>query len=73
MKNLIAALAVVALGGCGLETVGTAATSAALKKQQIEQGKKTLEQAQQQIDRGVELQQQRIESTTDGSADKPDK
>ena len=73
MKNLITALAVVALGGCGLETVGTAATSAALKKQQIEQGKKVQEQAQQQIERGVELQQQRVESATDGSGDKPDK
>jgi hypothetical protein len=46
----------------------SAATSAALKKQQMEQGKKTLEAAQRQIDKGVELQQERIESATDAAS-----
>jgi PBP1b-binding outer membrane lipoprotein LpoB len=33
------------LAGCGVETAGTAATAAAAKKQEVEQGRKTLEQA----------------------------
>jgi hypothetical protein len=58
MKSLIAALFVAALGGCGLETVGAAATGAAIKKQELEQGKKTLEQTQQKIGQAMELQRQ---------------
>jgi hypothetical protein len=65
MKYIVAAIAIAALGGCGLDVAGSAATSAALKKHQMEQGKKTLEAAQKQIDKGVELQQERIESATD--------
>jgi outer membrane biogenesis lipoprotein LolB len=65
MKCIVAVIAIAVLAGCGLDTAGSAATSAALKKQQMERGKKTLEAAQQQIDKGVELQQERIESATD--------
>jgi hypothetical protein len=68
MKYIVAAIAIVALGGCGLDVASSAATSAALKKQQMEQGKKTLEAAQRQIDKGVELQQERIESATDAAS-----
>ena len=64
-KSLIAALAIAALGGCGLETASTAATGAAIKKQELEQGKKTLEQAQRKIDQAVELQQQRQADSAD--------
>lgn len=49
---------VVALAGCGVETAGTAATAAAVKKQEIEQGKKTMEQMQQNIDKAMEQTQQ---------------
>lgn len=45
---LVAALA--SLAGCGVETAGTAATSAAIKKQEIEQGKNTMREAQEKID-----------------------
>jgi hypothetical protein len=68
MKRIVAVIATVALGGCGLDVASSAATSAALKKQQMEQGKKTLEAAQRQIDKGVELQQERIESATDAAS-----
>lgn len=68
MKYIMAAIAIVALGGCGLDVAGSAATSAALKKQQMEQGKKTLEAAQKEIDKGVQLQQERIESATDAAS-----
>ena len=58
MKRFLAAIALAALAGCGLETAGTAATGAAVKKQEIEQGKKTMEQAQQKINESMQLQQQ---------------
>lgn len=58
MRQLIAVLAVGALAGCGVETATTAATGAAIKKE-AEQGKKTLEQVQQKIDRAMDETQQR--------------
>lgn len=61
MKRFLAAIALAALAGCGLETAGTAATGAAVKKQEIEQGKKTMEQAQQKINESMQLQQQRAD------------
>jgi hypothetical protein len=67
MKSLIAALVTAALGGCGLDVASSAATSAALKKQQLEQGKKTMEQTQQKIGQALELQQQRAEQAADGA------
>ncbi len=54
MRTILAALAVAALAGCGVETAGTAATAAALRKQELEQGKKTMEQMQKSIDQTME-------------------
>jgi len=68
-KRLIAALAIAALGGCGLDTASTAATSAAIKKQELEQGKNTVKQTQQKIDQAMELQQQQQQRQAE-SADK---
>lgn len=58
MKRILAVIAIAALGGCGLDTLGAAASSAALKKQELEQAKKTMEQARQKLDQAAELQQQ---------------
>jgi hypothetical protein len=59
MKTLIAIVAsTFALAGCGLDTLGAAATGAAIKKQELEQGKKTMQQAEQKIDQAMQLQQQ---------------
>lgn len=49
MKSLASILVVVLLAACGADTMSAAATGAALKKQEIEQGRKTMEQAQQRI------------------------
>ena len=54
------------LAACGVESAGTAATAAAIKKQELESGKKTMEQAQQKIDAALQAQQQRA----DGDAEK---
>ena len=59
MKTLLVIVATAALAGCGVEAVGTAATGAAIKKQELEQGKKTMEQAKDKINQAMEVQQQR--------------
>ena len=58
MKRISAVLVAAALAGCGVETASTAATAAALKKQELEQGKKTMEQAQKKIGQSMEQMQQ---------------
>ena len=62
MTRFIFLIAAAALAGCGVETASTAATAAALKKQEIEQGKKTLEQSQQKIGNAMEQMQQSSQS-----------
>jgi len=62
MKRLLALAAVAALAGCGVETASTAATAAALKKQEVEQGQKTLQRAQEKIDGATQQMQQRADS-----------
>ena len=62
MKKLAAFLAATALAGCGVETASTAATAAAIKKQEIEQGQRTVQQAQQKIDSAMQQMQQRADS-----------
>jgi hypothetical protein len=47
------------LAGCGAESVGAAATGAAVKKQELQQRQKTMEQAKDKINQAMELQQQR--------------
>ena len=58
MKILILPIAFALLAGCGVETAGTAATAAALKKQELEQGKNTMQRAQEKIDAAAKLEQQ---------------
>lgn len=62
MKNVIALVVAAALAGCGVETAGTAATAAAIKKQEIEQGKKTMEQMQKNIGQTLDQAGQRAQS-----------
>jgi methyl-accepting chemotaxis protein len=61
MRQIIAIVAVAALTGCGVETATTAATVAAAKKQEIEQGKKTMENMQKDIGKAMEQTQQSAE------------
>lgn len=44
---------------CGVETAGTAASGAAIKKQEMDAGRQTLQRAEEKIGKSVELQQQR--------------
>jgi len=58
--NMILA-GVLLLAGCGVETATTAATGAVIKKQELEQGRKTMEQMQQKLDQANQQVQQRAE------------
>ena len=59
MKTLLAVVAAAALSGCGVETASTAATAAAIKKQELQEGQKTMQRAQQKIDAAAQQMQQR--------------
>jgi hypothetical protein len=62
MKTLILIVVAAALAGCGVETASTAATAASIKKQELQEGQKTMQRAQQKIDGAVQQMQQRTES-----------
>jgi hypothetical protein len=65
MRYVLAILACALLAGCGLDAASTAATAAALKKQEIEQGKKTMEQMQKSINQTMDQAGQRAEHAGD--------
>jgi len=62
MRMLALCALVFALVGCGAETASTAATAASLKKQEMEQGQKTMQQSQEKIDGAVQQMNQRAGS-----------
>jgi hypothetical protein len=51
-----------ALIGCGVETVGTAAVVATEKKQEIEQGQATKDSVRQQLDAAAQVEKQRLQA-----------
>jgi len=61
MKFWLSLAAALTVSACGVETVGTAATGAAIKKQELEQGKQTIERMQQKLDQANQQVQQRAE------------
>ncbi len=67
MRPTIAVIVLAALAGCGVETASTAATAAAAKKQEIEQGRKTMEKMQQDIGKAMEQTRQSAERADDAA------
>jgi len=65
VKVLVIAWGAALLAGCGVDTTTAAATAAAIKKQELEQGQKTMEQVQQKI--GESMQQ--VQQSTQRAAD----
>jgi len=65
MKLFTAAVALALLAACGAETATTAATNAAIKKREVDEGKKTLERALDKIDQAMEQGKQRAERDDD--------
>ena len=62
MKLLAAIASAAMLAGCGVETATTAATAASIKKQELEQGQRTMQQMQQKIDGAMQQVQERAAS-----------
>lgn len=62
MKRFSYLVLAVGLSGCGVETASTAATAGQIKRQEVQQGQKTMTQAQQKINQGMEAMQSRPES-----------
>ena len=58
MGRLVAILAAGLLAACGVETAGTAATGAAIKKQELEEGKRTQQRANDKIDQATKQMQE---------------
>lgn len=67
MRRLIPLIAAVALSACGLDTASSAATAAALKKQELEQGKKTMDQTEQKLNQAMDQLQQSQQSREDAA------
>ena len=68
MRMLLATVCAVLLAGCGVEMATTAATTAAMKKQEVEAAQQTKAMVQQKIDQAAQATQQRAEQQ--GNADK---
>jgi TolA-binding protein len=64
-QTVVVALALCALAGCGAETMGTAATAASIKQQELQEAQKTLQRANERIGQAIELQQQRADQAGD--------
>lgn len=67
MKTTALMLSIVCFAGCGVETATTAVTAAAVKKQEVEQGKQTMSEAQQKIDQATQ-QMQRAQAETEAAS-----
>jgi len=50
MKRILAILLLLAVCGCGVEAVGTAATGASMKKQELKEGQKTMQRVENSIE-----------------------
>jgi hypothetical protein len=61
MKMLLVIVCAVVFAGCGAEVATTAATGAAIKKQEIETGKQLKEMADKRIDKAAQAIKERTE------------
>jgi len=61
MRKHLVIFTLAALAGCGVETATTAATGAAIKKQEVEAGKKTMTGVESKVGAAVDQMQQRAE------------
>lgn len=68
MTRLPAITLTALLAGCGADVATTAATSAAIKKQEVDAAQQTRERVEKKIDQATQAIQQRAEQQ--GNADK---
>ena len=65
MRTLLALAAAALLAGCGVDAASSAATAASLKKAEIEQGQRTMQQARQKIDATMQQAQERAAAASE--------
>ncbi len=68
MKLLFNMICITLLAGCGADVATTAATSAAVKKQEVDAAQQTRERAEKKINQAAEAIQQR--AVQQGAAEK---
>lgn len=68
MKTLLSMICITLLAGCGADVATTAATGAAIKKQEIDATQQTKERVEKKIDQATDAIQQR--AVQQGSAEK---
>lgn len=67
MKTLMGLIGAAVIAGCGAEVATTAATSAAIKKQEVDAAKQTKEMVDNKIDAAAKAIQQRAEQQDNAS------
>lgn len=65
MKTILAFVAIAALAGCGVDTASSAATAGSIKKQELQEGQKSMQRAQERIDAASQQMQSRANSSQD--------
>ena len=69
MKPFLALPFVLVIAACGVETATTAATSAEIKRREMEAAKKNYDQAKQKIEAATQQELQRAAQTEEKSKD----
>jgi len=67
MARIILLFITLALTACGADVATTAANAALIKKQELEQGKKTMDMAQQKINQSMDQMQQNAQRADDAA------
>jgi hypothetical protein len=65
VRTVLFIAALGALAGCGADTMSAAATGAVLKQQELQEGQKTVQRAQEHIGQATELLQQRADQAAE--------
>lgn len=69
MKPLLALILATTLAACGVETATTAATSAEIKKREMEQAKNTMKQATEKIEQNTKAIMERAAQSEEKAKD----
>ena len=67
MRTALAVIVLAILAGCGVETATTAATSAEIKRREMEQAKKNMDMAKQKIEAAAQQMQERAARAGDSA------
>jgi len=68
MAKIFLLFTTLALTACGADVASTAANAALIKKQELEQGKKTMDMAQQKINQSMEQMQQNAQKADEAAS-----